>query len=523
MLHAGIQLLRGRSSAPRKPKEEPSGLIAQEFRRYVQNEIPVRFIDPSAMKFVKREDVFSVFQEDIAKIGDDEIDKRASRRGWEHQHIYVYQRQVVLKELMHQTIKYVVFSHRWHADGEPTFQDISSGKQRKIVGFDKLKRYCQKAKALGYRLIWSDTCCIDKTNSAELCEAVQAMYKWYANAYLCIVHLADSTKSSDFGREEWFTRGWTLQELLAPKRVKFYNKDWYSFTSVANDKEDAAILSALYHTTGIPEAAIIADNSNGIRSQSVWEIMSWASKRKTTRIEDIAYSLIGLFGVHLTIAYGEGETAFSRLVEAIMHRKARWDIFAWVGQASAYHAAIPSSPACYPPFEPLSAGKSVGVKNFSMTSDGLRLLSLPLIPVKFVLGSVGIGGTCTAVLQPTPSPEFQVQFGTITVTCGRQRLRRLGEAENLAICILNYEAKSGKGKVAVGKEYICFLLHSDEPQDPYSDKPAWSKLSTEDLVRIHCQGLRTQTASDSSTSNASQEPSAGEDRFLIALKHVYIE
>ncbi|KAF9243202.1 heterokaryon incompatibility protein-domain-containing protein, partial [Melanogaster broomeanus] len=283
------------------------------------------------MKFVERKDVFDIFQDEIAQVTDETIAARVGNRGWNPETIYVAQRKHILREIILEIVKYAMFSHRWDAAGEPNNRDVTTGKQRNTAGFKKLTNFCKTAKSLGYKLAWSDTCCIDKSNTAELSEAIHAMFKWYSHSYLCIIHLAESSSYSDFDHEPWFTRGWTLQELLAPRRVKFYTKKWEPLTTHAtiNDKEDKYLLSALSTVTGIPETAIAADNSKGIKRRSVWEIMSWASKRKTTRVEDIAYSLIGLFGVNLTITYGEGEKAFPRLVEAIMMSKPKWDVFAW--------------------------------------------------------------------------------------------------------------------------------------------------------------------------------------------------
>ncbi|KAF9230176.1 hypothetical protein BU15DRAFT_91174 [Melanogaster broomeanus] len=282
--------------------DQPSGDIAEAFRQYINNEIPTRFIDTSTKKFVERKDVFEIFQHEIAKVTEEVIAARFKSHGWNPQNAYVSQRDEVLKEIIQEIVKYAVTLYR----------DVITGKQRNIAGFKKFANFCKTAESLGYKLAWSDTCCIDKSNTVELSEAIHAMFKWYSNSHLCIVHLAESSSYSDVRYDPWFTRGWTLQELLAPRRVKFYTKKWEPLTTHAttNDKEDHHLLSALSNVTGIPDTVIAADNSKGIDDRSVWEIMSWASKRKTTRVEDIAYSLIGLFGVNLTITYGEGEKAF---------------------------------------------------------------------------------------------------------------------------------------------------------------------------------------------------------------------
>ncbi|KAF9243199.1 hypothetical protein BU15DRAFT_72392 [Melanogaster broomeanus] len=153
-------------------------------------------------------------QDEIAQVTEEVISARMTSREWNHfETLYYPGRKRVPREIMLETVKYAMFSHRWDAAGEPTYRDT--------------------AKSLGYKLAWSDTCCINKSNGAELSEAFRAMFKWYSHSDLCIIHLAESSSCSDFDHEPWFTRGWTLQELLAPRRVKFYTKTWEPLTTHA--------------------------------------------------------------------------------------------------------------------------------------------------------------------------------------------------------------------------------------------------------------------------------------------------
>ncbi|KAH7923620.1 HET-domain-containing protein, partial [Leucogyrophana mollusca] len=228
-------------------------------------------------------------------------------------------------------IRYAIFSHRWLRTAEPTFQDVTVSKGRLAggAGYAKLKEFCKKAKEFGCDFVWSDTCCIDKTSSAELDEAIRSMFRWYRNAYICIAFLADSSTIADFDKEAWFRRGWTLQELLAPKRMKFFGKGWIPFSEDENDKKPAGdnrILLAISGVTKIPATDLTSFQPGTDR---VREKMSWASRRRTTRIEDVAYSLIGMFDVSLMVAYGEGNRAFYRLLEAIIQRSNVLDIFQW--------------------------------------------------------------------------------------------------------------------------------------------------------------------------------------------------
>ncbi|KAK4461563.1 HET domain-protein, partial [Cladorrhinum samala] len=203
---------------------------------------------------------------------------------------------------------------------------------------------------------WVDTCCIDKTSSAELTEAINSMYMWYANSTVCYAWLSDLEPSpdgdnssnggwrspakgtSDSGLSEhhengdhdktkrfencrWFTRGWTLQELIAPRRLGFYDRHW----KFQGQKSDLS--GVLATITGISKEVLIDEAM--LPTVSVACRMSWASKRQTTRIEDMAYCLLGIFGVQLPLLYGEGENAFIRLQEEIIKESNDLSLFAW--------------------------------------------------------------------------------------------------------------------------------------------------------------------------------------------------
>ncbi|KIJ66015.1 hypothetical protein HYDPIDRAFT_27217 [Hydnomerulius pinastri MD-312] len=520
----------------RKNKDEQQeivGIIDGDAKKYINNDIPIRFIDTTTMKFVHRKDVFAIFKDDITRVTEEDIEGRFTARGLEPWNAYVPQRQLVVNDIIQGIVRYAMFSHRWDAGGEPTFRDISRGKRSNVAGYAKLSQFCKTAKALGYKLAWSDTCCIDKGNTAELSEAVQAMYKWYIHCHVCIVHLAGSNSIFEFEKESWFKRGWTLQELLAPKRVKFYNKDWEPFTgaTLTNDKEHDLFLETLSRITGIPQQVIAADNSNGIRNRSIWEIMSWAANRQTTRVEDVAYSLIGLFDVPLSISYGEGEKAFPRLVEAIIQKKHRWDVFAWSGQASSAHAAIPYSPACYDPFDSqVTLSSDIGIVDFAMTNRGLSLKALPPIPMEFDSEAVQNGGSFAVTLRPqaTHSPALG-KFNNVTVTCGQGRLGLIRGAKDLVVCILNYQhVREGiAGKLKIGTEYICFLLHAESQEAGYS---VWSKFSTQNLLRIRCmekpdeitQPNRSDTMNTFTSDPGEHVSDTNHDTFVLPLKTIYI-
>ena len=235
-------------------------------------------------------------------------------------------------------VSYAILSHVWAKKGyanfvpELEFQDIPTsvprGARRPREWLtEKVQRACKIARKHGYKYIWIDTCCINKVDSAELSESINSMYNWYRWADLCYVILDDAEPSEidlveDKLRDSrWFTRGWTLQELIAPPDVLFLYKDW---TPIGSKYALADILSRI---TNIDSSVL--KHEKPLSDVSVAERMSWASERETTKEEDKAYCLFGIFDVHLPPIYGEGRSAFTRLQEAILRRIPDQTIFAW--------------------------------------------------------------------------------------------------------------------------------------------------------------------------------------------------
>lgn len=249
-------------------------------------------------------------------------------------------RAKVMEERNDTAIKYAILSHRWSNEvnysemvGLTTIEKKDSDDVRKRAGFQKIISSCQQAQVDGLEWLWVDTCCIDKRSSAELSEAINSMYRWYANSSKCYAYLhdvedasfpmdRDNEKYHRFnGWSEWFSRGWTLQELIAPKDVRFFNKRW---NPIGNKY---SLASTLHKITRVPTR--ILEGGLSAERVSVAQIMSWAADRETTRVEDRAYSLIGLFGVHMPMLYGEGCNAFHRLQLEIIRMSNDQSIFAW--------------------------------------------------------------------------------------------------------------------------------------------------------------------------------------------------
>ena len=236
---------------------------------------------------------------------------------------------------------YAILSHVWDRS-EQSFQELRALQERWLSkaikprdhASEKVRRCCELAESHGFRWIWNDTCCIDKNSSTELSEAINSMFRYYSLAEVCYAYLGDVSADggdevlqrmrfdSDFRRSRWHTRGWTLQELLAPKSVIFLTRDWRPFGS---KMELAPVLEDI---TGIPRSVLTLQRE--VADVSVAQRMSWMAKRETTRAEDTAYCLLGIFGIALPLLYGEGgQQAFQRLQEEIMRRSPDTSLFAW--------------------------------------------------------------------------------------------------------------------------------------------------------------------------------------------------
>ncbi|PVH67344.1 HET-domain-containing protein, partial [Cadophora sp. DSE1049] len=228
------------------------------------------------------------------------------------------------KDIIDNIPNYAILSHTWGTDTEEvTFRDMTDGTGKDKTGYSKIRFCGEQARHDGLQYFWVDTCCIDKSNNTELAEAINSMFRWYRHATKCYVYLSDVPSDapnaievfcqlpweSAFRESRWFTRGWTLQELIAPKSVEFFSKYWELLGS------KSSLGTIIHEITGIPDKAL---QGMSLSTFSVTERMSWAERRVTTRKEDQAYSLLGIFDVYMPLIYSEGkEHAFKRLREVI--------------------------------------------------------------------------------------------------------------------------------------------------------------------------------------------------------------
>lgn len=302
-------------------------------------------------------------------------------------------------------IRYAILSHCWYKDRdevrfkeiEELTSDLVRQSLRNRPGYQKILQCCKLASKDRLDWLWVDTCCINKESSAELTEAINSMFRWYDRADRCYTYLHDvntdhfpternMTNHSDQdshletqGWPKWFSRGWTLQELIAPDTVLFFNHDW---KLIGNKKHLAADLEDI---TCIP-SCVLAYGMDAYRP-SIAQIMSWAANRKTKRTEDRAYSLLGLFGVHMPMLYGEGKNAFRRLQLELIRMTNDHSIFAWDRQSAGWSGSVlADDPSAFwdcddivkmEPDQYLTALKELNFdEKFSISAESLRTYSV---------------------------------------------------------------------------------------------------------------------------------------------------
>lgn len=346
---------------------------------------------------------------------------------------------------------YAILSHTSDRP-EITFKDLCElpvENLRKDPASEKIFKTCEIALSYGCDYCWIDSCCIDKSNFSEWSEAVNSMFKWYQNSTFCIAYLNDfegiglgagsvgggkggSKSKVDFeleseppaysevdqtfslenlGRCQWFSSSWTLQHLIAPRYVQFYDSQWRFY------KERHEFTAEISQITNIPTDALRGVPYNWY-NYSVAEIMSWASRRQTTRVEDLSYSLFGLFDIHLPLVYGEGDKAFRRLQEEIIRNRADLSILAWQSDIpdsqllprERIRGVLARSPSEFRQAGNIQASPFGKTPDFKLTNKGFRMkaelvpfrgvgpFKVNFVPLACKHGNIKIGGVVLGIL-----------------------------------------------------------------------------------------------------------------------------
>jgi hypothetical protein len=287
------------------------------------------------------------------------LDKSGQARSFESQPIFRELISSMTTQIDHAHIerevaeyyRYATFSHKWE-DNEPLFENVI-----RIVVYDldeslthdKLQMFCKIVRDSGFYWAWSDTCCISKADHFVLQEALVSMFKWYEGSALTIVLLRDvhsPSKRGDLVRSIWNTRAWTFQEYHASKAVRFYTEDWklYLNLDIPNHKESPEIISEMEEATRVPARALMALRPG---LDDIREKLRLASTRQTTRVEDAAYSLLGIFSMSLPVVYGEGDKALGRFLAQLLTSSGDPSILAWTGPSGNFNSCLPTNIAVF--------------------------------------------------------------------------------------------------------------------------------------------------------------------------------
>ncbi|KAG6374445.1 hypothetical protein JVT61DRAFT_4484 [Boletus reticuloceps] len=505
---------------PQPSLSERETLVRQRlqttFETYVFNTLPTHLLRVTDMTLVTRNEMWETFKPRIESLSDSHLakllleqDEEARKLG-----VSVIDQEVLapFTEYVRSMISFAIFSHRW-GNGEPLFHELPS-KRLQVTrrsaptgpGYQKLAKFCEKARTdYGCEYVWTDTCCINKESSTELEEAILSMGVWYSEAGICIVHLGDSLTLEDFMREPWFTRGWTLQELLLPRKIRFYGKNWSPICPVVaegrreeragkdirddqrvNDKDNESVIAAITKVTGIPEADLrnfVPSCARVFRKDE----MGIAAHHISHRGHGIL--LLGLFDVAMPIAYGDGARAFYKLMSTIAEQCTEPDFFAWAGKPSQWSLALPSSPQCYGPqptqsdlVRPLSA---LGDPSYELTKLGLHA-RLVLVPAYCELLESTDPNNARFLLTPalaTAQEPIQIYLPLASVIQHghgpsrtknyhdhdpRERERDVqagrGREHEYALGVVDYDVRSGPPGYAAlhgGRAHLCLVLERE--------------------------------------------------------------
>ena len=281
--------------------------------------------------------------------------------------------------------RYGMFSHKWEVD-EPLFEQVIRTVVHELEEsptHDKLKMFCQIVQDAGLQWAWSDTCCINKADHFVLEEAFVAMFKWYQGSALTVVFLFDvfsPSRRGDLMRSIWNTQAWTFQQYHASKVVRFYTKDWklYMNLDIPNHKESPEIISEMEGATGLSAKTLMALRPG---LDDIREKLYLASTRRTTLVEDAAYSLLGIFSMSLPVVYGEGDHALGRLLARLLPSSGDTSILAWTGKSGSFNSCLPTNITVFKQLSPSHIPPAIANTEMEQLIATLRASSLNLVSV----------------------------------------------------------------------------------------------------------------------------------------------
>ncbi|KAF8551893.1 hypothetical protein OG21DRAFT_217664 [Imleria badia] len=429
-----------------KMSESPDPEIRERSRRYVnpaQTEATIR----GAIENTIRESPLVLINTDSGRL----LDKSGQSSSFESQPIFHELVSSMITDIdrarieheVEQYYRYATFSHKWK-EHEPLFETVIH-----IVVYDldeslthdKLKMFCKIVREAGLHWAWSDTCCINKVDPSVLQEALVSMFQWYQASTMTLILLCDvgsASRRGDLMGSIWNTRAWTFQEYHASKVVRFYNKDWtlYRNIGVPNHKESSEIISEMEQATGVSAQTLMALRPG---LEDIREKLRLASTRQTTRVEDAAYSLLGIFSLSLPVVYGEGNNALGRLLAQLLSSSGDTSILAWSGKSGNFNSCLPAKIAVFDRLPTSHIPPAIADTEMTTITSGLRASSLNLALVTKLYDRLNELRVPSFLGKRMILPCIVFKLGPLSVS--RSKSERIFRAQTAALGIVEIRAE----------------------------------------------------------------------------------
>ena len=347
------------------------------------------------------------------------------------------------------TYHYGMFSHKWE-DNEPVFEQVILMvvcELEESPTHDKLKVFCKIVRDSGLQWAWSDTCCINKADHFVLEEALVSMLKWYQGSALTVIFLFDvlsPSRHGDMMRSIWNTRARTFQEYHASKVVRFYTKDCtpYMNLHIPNHKKSPEIISEMEEATGVSAKALMALRPG---LDDIREKLYLASTRRTTLVEDTAYSLLGIFSISLPVVYGEGNQALGRLLAQLLTSSGDTSILSWTGKSGSFHSCLPTNITVFKQLPPSHIPPVIASTEMDKIIAKLRASSLNLTSVMRLHDRLDEFHVASFSGQRMKLPCLTFQLGAVKAT--RNAAGRVFRAQTDALGIANIGTEEDLSRV----------------------------------------------------------------------------